>query len=325
MNEHTYRRLIALHRQDNDEIDFGAEFDTLVSDGLKSSHQRSIFLAAELTQRTETRRFLPELLDAYARLLKKPVKIDPGCEAKTAIVQTLLKAGFDDEDFFLKAIKYRQLEPAYGGSVDTAAKLRVLAGFALTDINRIRAVEPLVELLLDPEKTARAGAARALATCGETVAKHLLRLKLEFGDSEAEVVGEVCSAYLAVTGVAGLPIASQHLKSESMDHRMETMLAIGESRLIEALEPLRRRMVSIDDREEARIALTAMALIQHEDATEYLLESLKPESGNIFRREAISALGHVRDRVRIKAKVRSILEKTDDRGLERVFHETFEG
>lgn len=323
MSEQYYRRLIEVHRQDEGTLTFD-EHEELVKNGLSSSHQRSIFLASELAERMEGRSFFDELLDAYSGLLKKPVKSDPGCDAKTAIVSALSKSGFDNEDFYLEAIKYRQLEPVRGGSSDTAATLRVLAGFALTDINRIRAVEPLVELLLDSEKTARAGAARALATCGEEVAKHLLRMKLEFGDPEAEVVGEVCAAYLAMTHEAGLALACRFLRSESMDHRMEAMLAIGESRMIEALEPLRRHIVRIDDREEARIALTAIALIQHMDSTQYLLDALKPESGSIFKREAISALAHVRDRAAIKARIERVLSKIDDRGLDHAFHEAFE-
>ena len=120
MGNALYRRLIELTKQDDPTTE--SDFADLIRDGLTASHTRSIFLAAELANKANSIDYVSELLDAYARLLVDPVKSDPGCEAKTVIVAALEKSGFDDEHFFLEAIKYRQLEPSYRGATDTAAK-----------------------------------------------------------------------------------------------------------------------------------------------------------------------------------------------------------
>lgn len=323
MTDAAYRKLIAFSKEEIDDLD-EEEVHEAIEHGLGGNHHRSIFFAAQLASRTEATRYVSLLLAAYARLLKNPTKSDPGCEAKTEIVDALGNAEHDDEDFFLEAVKYRQPEPVRGGSVDTAARLRVLAAYRLTELNRLRAMDSLVELLLDPEKTARAGAARALAACGPDNGKHLLRLKLEFGDTEAEVVGEVCSAYLAVAGNEGIAHAARMLRSDSIDKRMEVALALGESRLGAALEPLRRQMLRVDEREEARVTLTAIALLQSDESTQYLMEQLDPESHCVFKREVIHALSHVRDQREIKAKLAELLSKIDDRSLQQAFDESFE-
>jgi hypothetical protein len=50
---------------------------------------------------------------------------------------------------------------------------------------------------------------------------------------------------------------------------------------------------------------------------------LQPQTASIFKSEAMSALGHVRDRNAVRARVESILAKTDDRNLDRAFAEAF--
>ena len=323
MTDALYRQLIAFSKEEIADLDRD-EVDTAIEQGLASSHNRSIYFAAQLARRTDAERYTSQLLAAYERLLKNPVKSDPGCESKTEAIEALASAGHDDETFFLAAVKYRQLEPVRGGEVDTAAKLRVIAAYRLTELNGLRAIGPLVELLVDSEKTARAGAARALATCGEDHGKHLLRLKLEFGDAEPEVIGEVAVAYLAIARDEGIGHVAKYLRSESIGLRMEAALALGESRLAGALEPLRRHMLRIDEREEARMTLTAIALQQSDESTQYLLEQLHPESQSVFKREAIHALSHVRDRKNIKTQLTEILSKIDDRGLQQAFDESFE-
>ena len=323
MSDPLYRKLIQLSKTE-DLSTLSEDLAEITRSGLAADHQRSNFLAAQLAARTTPHEFVHELLDTYTRLLSNAAKSDPGCDAKTQIVESLGQADYSDEDFFLQAIRYRQLEPVRGGSVDTAAKLRVLAAFRLTEINRLRAVEPLVELLLDTEKTARAGAARALATCGDDVGKHLLRLKLHFGDDEPEVVGEVCSAYLAVAGAAGLSQVTPMLRSSDAEQRMETALALGESRIEAALEPLQRYVVRMDDKEEARIAFTSIALLQTSESADYLFELLAPDSLCVFKPEVIQALSHVRNRNAVKAKLTEVLSKIDDRGLQAAFDDAFE-
>ena len=118
-----------------------------------------------------------ELLTAYERFLKNPLKKDPGCEAKTPLCEALRQIQYDDGDFFLAEIHYRQVEPVYGDPIDSAAELRAIFGFALLQLNDSRAMSELVDLLTDPEKMARAGGARAIAHTRDEASALLLRLK----------------------------------------------------------------------------------------------------------------------------------------------------
>ena len=322
--EANYRRLIEFSKSE-ELSEWSEEVDALIRESLEAKHCRSIVLAARLSRKRSPLEFTHELLAAYERLLEDPVKNDPGCEGKTAIVEALESARYDNEDFFLAAITYRQIEPAYGGSVDKAAKLRVHAGFALTELNRLQAIGPLVELLVDPENTARAGAARALATCAESSAKHILRLKVHMGDPDPAVLGECCYALLAIAGPTAIPVVAEHFKDESRDVRMEAAFALGNSRLPAALPSLRSRAERVDEWEEAQIVLTSIALLQTKEATEYLFSIIeKPDPSNPFGPESIKALGSVRDRDSIRLRIQTALEKHSNDSLLKAFRETFE-
>ncbi|MEM7315578.1 MAG: hypothetical protein AAF497_20760 [Planctomycetota bacterium] len=322
--EKQLKRLVELSKLD-DLADHADEADELIRKSLQSKHQRLICRAAQLTRKRTILDFVDDLLAAYARLLNDPTKSDPGCEAKTAIVEALESARYDNEDFFLTAIKYRQIEPVFGGSVDAAAKLRVHAGFALTELNRLQAVGHLVELLVDPESTARAGACRALATCAEASAKHILRLKVHMGDEDPAVLGECCYSFLSIAGPNGVPIVAEHLRSESRDERMEAAFALGNSRIATALPFLQRQVERTDEWEEAQITLTSIALLQTDEATEYLFSIIeKPSTGNPFGPEAIKALGSVRDRDAIKSRIQTALKAKTNDSLNKAFRETFE-
>ena len=58
---------------------------------------------------------------AFDTFLVDPLKNDKLCRAKLAIVQTLDKLEHRKRDIFEKAARHVQLEPAFGGKVDTAA------------------------------------------------------------------------------------------------------------------------------------------------------------------------------------------------------------
>ena len=76
-------------------------------------------------------RRLPELVQAFQRLLEEPEKTDPGCLGKTAIVITLVNLEYEDVAFYRRAIRYVQAEPVWGGEQDSAAHLRAAAAAGL--------------------------------------------------------------------------------------------------------------------------------------------------------------------------------------------------
>ncbi len=277
--------------------------------------QRAAQMAPSMATESHRDALGTALLAAYDRFLEKPDKTDPGCPAKTAIIDALRRIDFyvkdfDEEDFFLEAARYRQLESVFGGSVDAAAELRVHAVFSLLDLGSRHAFPTLVDLLADTEKACRAGAARALAATGQDTAKLLLRLKVYLGDSDAQVLGECLLSYLEIAGADAVPLVLPYLNNSDVDRRLEAAIALGTSRQPAAFPHLKHRALVPGDAEERRIMFTSLALLQLNEATEFLL-------GQVSSREvpvtvaALHALSHVRDQDSVRASLKNLaLEKT---------------
>src|SRR5207237_2381965 len=104
--------------------------------------------------------------------------------------EALNQLDFDDEAFFWRGARYVQLEPVWGRSVDTAAPLRVACALSLVRTRAHGVMPYLIELLCDEEKTARIGAAQALAYSETDAGYLLLLLKARLGDEEPEVISE---------------------------------------------------------------------------------------------------------------------------------------
>src|SRR5438445_186017 len=64
----------------------------------------------------------PDLAAAFDRFMIPEVS-DKQCRAKTAIVETLSKLDYQEEDLFLRGIHHVQMEGVWGGSRDSAAHL----------------------------------------------------------------------------------------------------------------------------------------------------------------------------------------------------------
>ena len=87
--------------------------------------------AADLIAEAGSKDFIASLVEAYRRLEVNPLKRDPGCVGKTAIVRALLRLEHDDAEFYRDGITYEQPEPKWGGLKDTAAELRGLSAAGL--------------------------------------------------------------------------------------------------------------------------------------------------------------------------------------------------
>jgi HEAT repeat protein len=187
------------------------------------------WLAAELT---------PELVAAFDRFMVKPETTDKRCAAKIEILKALCKLEYPSPAVFRRGIQHIQMEPTWGGSVDTAAEVRALGAMGLAQTNYPEALEEIVPLLLDPERDARIGAVRAVAASGLPGGVLLLRLKTLSGD-EPEVLGECFAALLRAD-----PAKSLEFVAKFLDHREEAIaeaaaLALGDSRLESAFAVLR--------------------------------------------------------------------------------------
>ena len=155
---------------------------------------------------------LPALLAAYARFLERPAKLDPSCIAKKAIARALVGLDCNDAAFYIAGLRYRQPEPVWGGTVDTAVDVRCSCAMGLVASGHPRALLELTEVLNDAEPQARAGAVRAIACGNPREAELLLRGKVLAGDEEPAVVGECFTALLAVEPEESLAFVARYIK-----------------------------------------------------------------------------------------------------------------
>ena len=106
------------------------------------------------------------LAASFERLRAAGTKGDPQCLGKRAIARTLieLKCGASALEVYRAGVRHVQLEPVFGGKVDTASELRASCAQGLVLANPGDLWSELAELLADPEPPARAGAVRAIAS-----------------------------------------------------------------------------------------------------------------------------------------------------------------
>ena len=298
------------------------DLEETLSAALASANNRLVGRAAVLIAKHKWEFFADDLRRAYERFLENPVKTDRGCEAKTPLCEALRQIEYDDADFFLEGIRYRQQEPGYGGENDTASELRAICGFSLIQLNDSRAMSELVDLLGDPEKTARAGAARAIAHGRGQASELLLRLKINLGDPEPEVLGECFAGLLRLDPSGGIARIAKFLLHPSEDVCCEAALALGESRTEAAFAPLREQAERRHGRDFENVLLTSIGLLGVPWSVDYLLQVVTgPDIGAAIA--AIRALRHCRDPRSFAPRLLKAVAQTKSRQLDQICADEF--
>ena len=280
--------------------------------------------AAEIARQHELRDLAGDLLTAFDRLMSAAdmAKADPHCRAKTEIVHALTEIEYDDAEFYLRSVGYRQLEPVWGGSEDTAAHLRGLCGYGLVVARHRGALARLVELLCDPEKTARVAAVQTLAATGREDAALLLRLKALMGDREYEVIGECFTGLLGLEVRDAIPFIARFLKNVPPDVRLEAAAALGSSREPAAFAALRDCWQTEFDREFRKALLIAIGSSRQPASIEFLLQLVASQPLPLAR-DALAALSPCRFYADIRDRVAAIVTQRQDRQLHRAFEQDF--
>jgi HEAT repeat protein len=254
----------------------------------------------------------PELVTAYRRLLDNPAKKDPNCMAKGAITRALVTLDCQDASFFLAAIRYRQPEPVWGGTVDTAVDLRTTCAIGLVNTSYPRALVALVELLHDPEPNARGGAARAIACTEPLAAEAVLRCKALAGDPEPGVVGDCLAGLLKVAPEESIGFVRGFLDHDRPAIAELAALALGESRLEAALDLLRERWECQPLKREAdRSLLRAAVIHRSEPAFDWLL-SVAERGDRESAELVVVELATYRTNQELRRRLRDILIKRHD-------------
>jgi hypothetical protein len=278
--------------------------------------------AAQIAGDLAEKELVPDLVRAFDQLMVNPTQTDKGCLAKTKIVKALNTLECEQEEAFLKGIRHVQLEPAYGGPVDTACELRVASALGLVRMGSSEALTELVTLMADKEVEARIGAVRALAYSEQEEASLLLRFKVLTGDREASVISECFAALMRLSPRKSLAFVARFVDPGYPSLCEPAALAIGESRLSEAFELLKEKWEGIVHTHFRRMLLLPMALARQEAALEFLLSVVATKDVETAA-AAITALAIYRQDARIRERVRTTIAGCKNAGLQSAFEREF--
>ncbi len=278
--------------------------------------------AAEIAGENALLELANDLEAAFTRFLVDPVKNDKLCRAKIAAVQALEKLEHPRAKVFETASSYIQNEPVFGGSEDTAVSLRCAGLAGLARIEGSAALPRLIDAMTDPARDVRAAAAQAMGCIGSEAAGMVLRLKVRLGDREPEVFSECLYALLAADPRANLALVAEYL-DPSNDARCEAAaMAIGKSRIPEALNLLKEcwpRCPSISLRQRVLLAIAMMRLPA---AIDHLLEIVGSDS----EKDAAAALAALKIHnydPKLRDRLESIVGQSESRTLRAIFERDF--
>jgi len=291
-------------------------------EALRARSSHVVAKAAQVTRELELRVLVADATAAFDRFLVNPVKSDPGCRAKVEIARALYELGEDPAAVFPRGIRHRQMEPVFGGREDTAAELRCVSALGLVRTGCRDALVELAELLADPEGPARAGAARAIAYADEAAGEPLLRLKALVGDADASVLTECLGALLSLAPARSLGFVGGLLDHRDGATQEAAAVALGASRLREALPVLRSWWERTADVDLRRTALLAVAMLRHDDAIAFLLSQVAAGTGPDAR-DAIAALGTYRHDAALRSRVEAAVQQRTDVDLRPAFARSF--
>jgi HEAT repeat protein len=214
------------------------------------------------------------------------------------------------------------MEGSFGPPVDAAAKLRGISALALARTRHPSALDEIVSLLVDQWPEARAGAVRALAVNGGSAGALLLKLKILTGEREPDVLAECFSGLLSTAPERSLPLIAGFIDSEDIAVAEAALLALGSSRLPDALDLLKARQERTIGGPLRKIALLAIAMIRSDTAIEFLLASLA-ECSPAMAEDVVAALALFRTNERVRSRVESVVAQRNEESTNEVFRQHF--
>jgi HEAT repeat protein len=258
---------------------------------------------------------LPDLEAAFERFLNDPVKTDPQCWAKIAIVKALREWEHKEPQVFLRGLSHVQKEPVWGGESDTAGPLRGACAIALVQcsLTDLEILAHLTAGLADPEKSVRVDTASAIAALGSEMGALLLRLKTLLGDKEPEVMGQ-CFVSLLDLGLdfgqaEVVPFVARFLtRSHAEEIQAEAIAALAQSKSEAALDVLREAWKGHLSATLRKTLILSMAGSPLPASSDFLLFVLADESG-VVAEWAIESLAASRFRAQAKERVRALVER----------------
>ena len=279
--------------------------------------------AAQICGDMQAATLIPELTRAFERFFDKDK--DPQCWAKNALAKALKDLGVRESALFLRGVRHVQNEPVWGGQEDTAAVLRGACAMALVqcnDIPRDETLRLLVDALSDNAATVRMDAAAALAQMDGREVALLLRLKARLGDKDPRVTGQVLEALLEIEGKVALPFVGEFLELPDEEAAEEAALALGASRMPEAVALLRETWEKWQDRRPGTALLRAMSASRLDLAIEFLIDLIK-QGRQHNAEDALHALALNKGTEEMVSRVEEAVKDRDDAKLRAIFQQRF--
>jgi HEAT repeat protein len=253
-------------------------------------------------------------------LLIDPEDCDKQCRGKIAIVEALNQLEFAESELFLRGIVHVQ-DPVWGEpGQDAAGLLRAVSALGLARLNHPDRLLYLTDLLLDTDKTARAGAARALGNSGSLAAVPLLRYKAQVGDRDPQVIGECLQALLTLQPAQSLPFVAGFLRSSEDAIQEAAIFALAESRRADALEILLEHWPRVLP-DLAESMLLAISMFRLPAALDFLTGLIVGKTAHA--RAAVTALAIHRHYPKIKESVVAAVAAHGKPELEAWFRKKF--
>lgn len=238
---------------------------------LQSATGAVVATAARIVEEQRLDAAVRELGPAFQRLCDEGAKRDPACRGKLAIARALHALDYWDDAVFVGGLTYVQKEG--WGAEDTAGELRGMCGIAHAHFARDDALDVLAGLLADPQRAARAAAARGIGDSRRRDATAVLRLKLLIGDDEPAVLSACIESLFALARDDSYPFVVALLSGH--DDRAEVAaLALGGSRIAAAFEELTRWCIGCKPEQRHRVGYLALALLRTDAANDYLLAAI---------------------------------------------------
>jgi len=261
-----------------------------------------------------------DLLAAYRRFLENPVKSDPHCTAKGAIARALIALDCQEIDFFIAGLHYQQHEPVWGGTEDSAVDLRASCAIGLVNTSYPRALIELATLLHDPYSSARKAAVRAISFTQPLAAEAVLRAKALAGDADPDITGETLSVLLQVAPSESLEFVAGFLEaSDDPSLRESIALALGASKIDEALQVLRMCWDKEPLKREQEVLLHGAVLHRSEKALAWLLEVVSEGDRGSAKFVLEQLAAHYRTNERLGERIQTTLAERQDKELTAFF------
>jgi len=281
----------------------------LAKAALSDRHHRVVGKAAALCGEHGLRELTNELKEAYNRFLIDPVKRDPQCLAKQPIARALVQLECGDVDFFRQGMRYRQLEPVWGGSTDTAFDIRSSCAMGLVASSYWHALPEVAALLVDKEASVREGAVRAMSCGNPQAAETLLRFKALVGDEEPAVIGECFAGLMTIAADESVSFVAGFLEHQDDAVRDLAALALGESRHPEAIALMKAAWDAAELQLDFRVVLIRAAAVHRSEAAfEWLLSIIETGSKKLAD-AAVDALAVYERNTKLAAQVQEALAR----------------